>query len=374
VFLKSVSLQSFRSFEKKNLIFSPRINLIIGPNRIGKTNALEAICLLATGKSFRAGREEEMVKKQKETARVIGEIGQNPQQTPQGEVLSILLTAGQGEIKKIYKLNGVDKKWRDFAGTLLVVLFRPEDINLVLGPPAVRRDYLDSVLSQIDWRYRTASLTYKKGLARRNKVLQALRRSQAQKSQLSFWSKLITKNGEVITQGRTRLIDFFNQFLLAQKDNHFSEKKGKAGRLRLVYKKNNLSLGRLENNLTKEINLGMTLIGPHRDDLEFQIRRKQLSAKAQEFKNGRDLARYGSRGEQRMAVLQLKLAELEFISQERDERPVLLLDDIFSELDEKNRSLVLQAINVCQVITTTSQPDLTLDLERNLPMKKIRLA
>ncbi|HUV47068.1 MAG TPA: DNA replication and repair protein RecF, partial [Candidatus Bathyarchaeia archaeon] len=320
MFLKNLNLNNFRSFKEKKLDFSPQTTVIIGPNAVGKTNILEAIYLLATGKSFRASREQEMIKYGEELSKVKAEVGTNLN-------LDIILTTGeiQGKrtARKLYKINGVGKRWRDFAGILKTVLFRPEDIDLILGPPSLRRDFLDSILEQADWQYRSCILAYKKGLRQRNKLLDRIREGEATKAQLTFWDQLLCKNGQLITQKREELIEFFNNFL---------------ERIEVFYDRSTISQQRLEKYHKAELALGMTLVGPHRDNLEFRIQNSEL-------RKERNLALFGSRGEQRMAVLDLRLAELEFIKAQSGEQPVLLLDDIFSELDKKNRRLVLKIID-----------------------------
>jgi DNA replication and repair protein RecF len=343
MFLHQLSLQNFRSFKQKKLNFSDNTTLIVGPNASGKTNILEAIYLLATGKSFRATKETEMINYGKELAIVKG---------ASTEKLEIILTTGEVQGKrtarKLYKVNEVGKRWRDFVGHLKCVLFRPENIEIILGSPSIRRDYLDSVLEQVDSEYRRCSLSYKKGLRQRNKLLDRIRDGEAQRSQLEFWNRLLIKNGELISQKREELIEFFNGEL-----SH--------GSMNLVidYDRSVISQPRLEKYAQAEIAIGATLIGPHRDDVKVKSQKSKV-------KNGRDLALFGSRGEQRMAILALKLAELEFIDQKTEERPVLLLDDIFSELDKKHRSQILKIIPKQQTVLTTTDIDL---IEKKLRAK-----
>ncbi|MBU0619233.1 DNA replication and repair protein RecF [Patescibacteria group bacterium] len=329
--LKQLSLVNFRSFSNKSFKFSPAITLIVGDNGAGKTNLLEALFLLSTGRSFRATKEAQMINNGAELARI--------QTQTETDSLEIVLTtgeiAGQKVAKKRYLLNGVAKRRMDFISCLRCVLFRPEDINLILGSPSLRRDYLDTVLESVDWQYRRSNLAYQKGLRQRNKLLQRIREGEAQRSQLLFWNRLLIKNGELISQKRQELIDFINHQLETDQRN-----------TRLEYDKSAISPERLEKYKEAEVGAGATLIGPHRDDVKF------LKS------NQRDLALYGSRGEQRMAVLATKLSELVFITQRIQEKPLLLLDDIFSELDENNRQLVWQLINQHQTIITATDEDL----------------
>lgn len=311
------------------------MSLIIGPNTSGKTNILEAIALLATGKSFRAGVETEMISYGKELARVKGEIKDKEGR----ENLEIILTAGQvaGERvpKKRYLINGVGKRMMDFVGRLRCVFFGPEDLEIIVNSPSIRRDYLDRVLEQVDRDYRRASLSYQKGLRQRNRLLEAIRDEGKLKSGLFFWNKLLVENGELISQKREEFIEFING-----QPEHFGE-------MRLTYDKSIISPERLARYEEQEVAAGVTLVGPHRDDFKVGLR---------EGEEGRirDLHVFGSRGEQRVAIFSLKLAELEFMTEKTQERPVLLLDDIFSELDHAHRKRLLEVIPKQQTITTTT--------------------
>lgn len=320
--LHKLTLTNFRSYKLKEFVFDKKFNLILGPNAAGKTNLMEAIFLLSTGNSFHATRESEMISYGEEIARITGE----------GEtVLEIILTNGQVQAsfaaKKIYKVNGVNKRKSDFVGNLKVVLFRPEDIDLILGSPSLRRNYLDNVLSPIDREYFRSLLSYKKALSQRNKLLDKIRDGEAQRSQLLFWDRLLIKEGGVLTDKREEYIDFLNQ---------------KLQELKIIYDKSLISEKRLKQYQEAETALGATLVGPHRDDIKFQ--------------DSRNLQLFGSRGEQRMAVLAIKFLELSFVREKTGERPILLLDDIFSELDSEHQKKVIKIIPYQQTILTATDP------------------
>jgi len=327
--LKSIHLQDFRSYKMKKFKFSSGITLVVGPNTSGKTNLLEAIYLLATGRSFRAGVEREMISYGRDIARVKGRVAGEDGV----ENLEIVLTVGQvgreKAPKKRYLINGVGKRMVDFVGQFRCVLFGPEDLEIIINSPSVRRGYLDGVLEQVDRDYRRASLSYQKGLRQRNKLLEQIREQGKPRSILFFWDKLLIENGEIITQKREEFIDFINQ-----QPGHF-------GRLNLHHDQSVISPQRLEKYAEEEVAAGMTLVGPHRDDFVVQIEKRDLHA-------------FGSRGEQRTAVFSLKLAELEFVAQKTGERPVLLLDDILSELDQAHRARIFEVIPKQQTIITTT--------------------
>ncbi|MEK7112131.1 MAG: hypothetical protein AAB875_02275, partial [Patescibacteria group bacterium] len=186
--------------------------------------------------------------------------------------------------------------------------------------------------SQIDREYRRAALSYEKGLRQRNRLLLRIREEGLSRSQLLFWDKLLIKNGDYISVKREEFIEFVNK-REGLDDQHFE----------IVYDKSAVSEARLEQYAEEEIAAATTLVGPHRDDFIFKL-------------NRRDLARYGSRGEQRMGVLWLKLAEMAFIEEISGERPTLLLDDIFSELDHQHRKIVMKVAEKQQTIITTVDP------------------
>jgi len=360
--LKLITLRNFRNFAQKEIFFSDDRNLIVGPNAVGKTNILEAVYLLATGKSFRVkGVESEMICYGEEVADAEGLLGS-------GENLKIILTRGvvMGEkvAKKKYLVNGVSKRAVDFVGRLRAVYFGPEDLELILGSPSIRRKYLDNVLSQVDKEYARASLSYEKGLKTRNRILEEIREARAQaevsgllkynqeteRKKLYFWDQLLIKNGNLITAKREEFINFLNanSTLLICKMNSAT-----VPCFQIEYDRSPISLERLAQYEKEEVAAASTLVGPHRDD--FKVRMLKNGEKlAEEVGAGRDLAVFGSRGEQRLAVLWLKLGELKFIREKTQEPLVLLLDDIFSELDVSHRKMVLDVVGEQQTIITTA--------------------
>jgi len=331
--LRKIRLVNFRSYKKKEFDFTSTLVIVVGLNTSGKTNLLEAIMLLATGRSIKAQLENEMITENEVVGRVKGRVISS-----ETTDLEIVLTRGeiQGEkvARKKYFVNGVTKGATSFVGNLKAVYFGPADLDLVTGSPSLRRHYLDTVLSQVDREYHRVSLSYEKGLRQRNKLLERIREegppAGGSRSQLLFWDQLLVRNGNFITLKREEFINFCNN----QKEKNLSL-------FKLEYDKSIISPSRLADYAEEEIAAGVTLVGPHRDDFQF-------------FLKSRDLARFGSRGEQRMVVLWLKLCELKFISQKQEIRPILLLDDIFSELDAQRRRLVLKVIPKHQTIITTA--------------------
>lgn len=364
MFLKQLLLQNFRNYSKKEFKFSDQATLIVGPNASGKTNLLEAIYLLATAKSFRAELESEMISYGKQLATISSSTfaplsgASADRQLSDDKKLEIILTVGEvigrKVAKKICKVNGVNKRQADFVGNLRTVYFGPEDLQLVTNSPSTRRKYLDMVLSQVDREYARASLSYERGLRSRNKVLEAIREAGAPRTQLYFWDQLLIKNGELLTQKREEFINSVNSYqpsAIPPSPLDIARGFGGAGsfRFELEYDKSIISIQRLEQYKEEEVAAGATLVGPHRDD--WKILMGDLTGKED---IGKDLSAYGSRGEQRLAILWLKLCELAFIKEKNGELPVLLLDDIFSELDQKHRGMVWEVVGNQQTIITTA--------------------
>jgi len=366
--ISTIQISNFRNFRRKNFSFSPKTTVIVGPNTSGKTNIFEAMFLLSSGKSFKAQVEEEMIAYGQEIGRVNGEFAKPEMK------LEVVLTRGEITVgqdpektervpKKRLLLNGIGKRLIDFAGNFKAVLFGPWDLELVTESPSVRRKFLDTLLSQVDREYRRASLSYEKGLRQRNKLLYRIREEGLSRTQLHFWDRLLIKNGDYISQMREELINFANNKGKLPARNRYAQSVagGNDQDFSLEYDKSAISEARLEQYAEEEVAAATTLVGPHRDDFCFRLKKN---------KRTRDLSRYGSRGEQRMGVLWLKLAELTYVEEKTDEKPTLLLDDIFSELDHEHREVVMNAVGSQQTIITTADPHFVEDLKN---VEKIKL-
>jgi DNA replication and repair protein RecF len=342
--IKQIHLQNFRNYSLKEFTFSQGINLVVGPNTAGKTNLLEAIYLLSSRRSFRARLEEEMIQRDEEIARIKGRILSDREK----KLLEIILTRGEVNgsrvAKKKYLVNGVPRRMVDFLENFRVVYFGPQDLEIIVDSPSIRRSWLDLVLEQADKNYRRANLSYQKGLRQRNKLLEQIRDKGRPHSSLFFWDKLLIENGQLLTGKRQEFLNFINE------NQQFF------GQLEIHYNKSLISEARLAKYEEEEIAAGKTLVGPHRDDFEVWRKKQNLHI-------------YGSRGEQRTAVFNLKLAELEFLSEQSTQRASLLLDDIFSELDQQGRQNLLQVMPQQQTIMTTA--DINLIKKKSLKEMKI---
>jgi DNA replication and repair protein RecF len=327
MFLKTIKLTNFRNYSTLDFKFKTPITILYGNNAQGKTNFLESVYFLATAKSPRADRDEEVIKEGEEVLRVEGEVvGEET------DFLEIAMQNTEGRLAKRVKVNGVPKRVADYSQYLAVIYFAPEDINLVRGAPSLRRDHLDAVLSQIDREYKRSLSKYEEVITKKNRVLKAIRENLASMDQLTFWLEQQVLYGSVIQQKRQA---FFAQINKLEKP---------FGEFNYQHHPSELTIERLYEYQPREIESAASLIGPHRDDFTFKLEE-------------RDLAKYGSRGEQRTAVMFLKLSEISFIEQALGERPVLLLDDIFSELDDQHKKYVFEAAMMQQSIITTVEID-----------------
>jgi len=339
--IERLTLSNFRSY-KKRIFYFKDLNVIVAPNGSGKTNILEAIYLLASGQSERVEVGEEMIHFDSEIGSVAGVVEHNEERVE----LSIVLTRGQymgkRTPKRRYLVDGVARVRAGFVGRLAAVMFRPEDMRLIEGSPSRRREYLDETLSMAHSEYDRALHVYQASLKRRNKLLDAIREGVAKREQLTYWDQSIIKNGNIVTDYRRDYLEYLGEVKTA------------FGQYQMVYDASTISESRLAQYSEAEVALGYTLVGPHKDD--FII-----------MSEGRDLTKYGSRGEQRLAVLFLKLGNLQYLEDKLRVKSVLLLDDIFSELDEEHRKEVVEMTKGRQTIITSAEEevrDLLVEAER----------
>lgn len=343
MFLNNLQLRNFRSYKKKNFNFDPLLTIITGPNTSGKTNILEAIFLLSLAKSFRAEKDTEMISYQDKYSRIGLEIYTKDEEEKLEIILSRADLLNKKNAFKRYFINGVGKRMIDFVGRMKISLFWPEDLELITDSPKCRRNYLDFVLSQIDREYRRSLRIFEQGIRRRNKLLEKIREGEARKEELTFWNELLIKHGNYLTNKREEYLEFVNKTDALSLEEQFF----------LEYDKSTISFERLNKYEKEEIAAATTLVGPHRDDFKLKILTRKKN------KQQRELALYGSRGEQRLGLLWLKLAELYFLKvKSNGEKPILLLDDILSEFDQKHQNLVLQLIGKQQTIMTTTNLNL----------------
>ncbi len=324
--------------------------LVWGANAAGKTSLLEAIVLLARGSSHRTGADGEMVRWGAPFARVDGRREDARGAT---ELDVTLVREGPAGGRKRIRVNGVPRRAAALAGELRVVVFAPEDMLLVVGPPALRRGALDALATQRFPAYGADLVTYGRALAQRNHLLRAIREERATRDQLPYWDgRLAEAGGAVLAARRALLAELAEPLAAAHREVAPEE-----GALGLAYVTNappregerppETLARRLAETAEKELWNGTTLVGPHRDDVAF-------------VREGRDLASFASRGQQRTAILALKLAELDLLAELDGRPPLLLLDDVFSELDPARRGHLVRRIATLPqaFVTTTTLEDL----------------
>jgi DNA replication and repair protein RecF len=333
--LKQISLKNFRHFENQEFGFNPFLTIIIGENARGKTNLLEAIYFIVNGIGFRESREEELLRWNVNNGEVAGVF-------KSGDELinfNIHLRKNDYLIDKIYLLNKTKKKhWQYLKETTKTVLFSPENIEIIIGTPEVRRNYFNRLISIYDPEYKKRLINYENALRKRNKILEVHQEENKLKEQLVFWNNYLEQQAIYLTSKRQAYVDFLNKH--QQLDSL---------RYSLVYLKNEFSKKRAEDVFQTELRYRRTIIGPQKDDF-------QVEELVKDFK--KNLQHFGSRSEQRLAVFWLKLNEILFYEESFSGKPILLLDDIFSELDHKNKKLVLDLIRKYQTIITTTENEL----------------
>jgi DNA replication and repair protein RecF len=335
-----LQLKNFRNYHDQQIDFFPGTNVFQGQNGQGKTNVLEGIYYLLTGKSYRVHREQELARWGENEFHLYGNFIVQKRK--------LRLESHYRDKKKIIKINHVPcRKLSEYIGTINVVFFSPDDLIMVKGGPAERRKFLDLHIAQHHSQHVQLLNSYNKVLQQKSALL---KRSMMglKKEQIELWNEQIVEIGSQIIRNRwnyTSLISKVSREIYTQISS--GEEKLKMDYLALGKKDLQEALESfpklLEEKMSMEIERQMILVGPHRDDIVFEL-------------NQRSARLYGSQGQQRSIVLSLKLAELEVIRQEKGEYPLLLLDDVLSELDKFRREYLLQAVKKLKqtIITMTS--------------------
>lgn len=373
--ISRLSLDQFRVYQGLELEMSPGGLRVSGRNGSGKTSLIESIAMTSTTRSPRSRADRELVRwKSGEDlgvppyARIETDLGDS-QGHHRIEIGIEQDGANDQLFRKKFRLNGSPKRAHDVVGILKTVLFSPEDVQLVSGPPSERRRQVDIVLSQIDRTYLASLAQYGRVLSNRNGLLRSFvkdridHRSARATNEIGFWDQQLVDHGSKIIAHRERMLRRLAAHMDIRSDGLISDADLSVGYLprldTVVTDHVEISdLGRqqqiqasylevLESRRAEEFRRGVTLVGPHRDEVQFLI-------------GGRELSAFGSRGQQRLAVIAYKLAETDLIAAETGEKPVLLLDDVLSELDSVHRDLLLTAVSIHggQVIVTSTDEDL----------------
>lgn len=344
--LRNLKLTGFRNYKEVEISFSQAINVFLGENAQGKTNIMESIYVLAMARSHRTANDKELIGWNQDFAKITGRIDKSNSTFPLEIVLS--------KKGKSAKLNHLEqKKLSSYIGNLNVILFAPEDLSLVKGSPSIRRKFLDMEMGQMSALYLYHLVEYQKVLKQRN---QYLKQNKFNKKFDQVYFDILTE--QLAAEGTEVLFErlkFTNKLEEWAKPIHKEISQGKEI-LQINYSpsttiepkedKEQMMLHLLEQykeNQQREMDQGTTIIGPHRDDIRFYV-------------NDKNVQTYGSQGQQRTTALSIKLAEIELMHEMTGEYPVLLLDDVLSELDDDRQTHLLKAIQdkVQTFLTTTS--------------------
>lgn len=340
----SFSLEQFRSFTRLEVdLEGPNVHVLLGPNGAGKTNVLEGLCVLSLTRSFLSVEEADIIQWGKEFYRVKAQLEDDHGEKSAVEVVSQILPRKQ----KACFINDVKKSLSETVGHLPTVAFLPQDLELFIGSPAGRRRFLDLLLCQVSPEYAQALSQYLKILKQRNALLKKISEGVAKRGDLQQWDILLSQSSAIVTLKRLELMEVF-QCTLTEELQSLGELWKEAV---LVYLRKGEA--RTEEDLIQEMQellkhcqerdviLQSTTVGPHRDDWRIDI-------------DGRPLVTFASRGQQRAAVLALLFLKVSFLELRRGEKPVVLLDDVFSELDDNHQSALLRCFDDYQVIITAT--------------------
>lgn len=339
--IENLKLIDFRNYSQTYLEFHPNLNILVGKNGQGKTNILEAIYLLSIGKAFRASKDYEAISFNSQMCYISGTY----KDLNSHDLLEFVISK---KGKKAIKRNKVSlQKISDIFGGLCVVLFSPEDLRLIKDGPKERRKFIDREIIQIYPRYYDYLSSYNKILDSRNKLLKTIN----DENLLEVYDIQLANFGSKVYEYRFKFVEklaFFAKKIhsnLTQSIEELSieyENQLKEEGFKDIESIRNSFLNQLKENRAKDIQKRSTSVGPHRDDLQVKI-------------NGVDVRTYGSQGQQRTSSISLKLSQIEFIYSEKQEYPILLLDDVLSELDPKRQEFLVETFKFCQVFLTSAE-------------------
>lgn len=370
MFLRRIDLWHFRNYRELSLEFATSLNIFVGENAQGKSNLLEGIYVTALGRSYRTTSDEELIRWGESVARVRAEA---EREVASSRIEILLRRDGPKEIKVAGETL---RRHSDLLGTVNAVVFSPDDLQLVKGAPALRRRFLDIEIAQVSPAYRHHFTRYQRVLRQRNNLLKAISIGSAPRDVLVDWdeqlvadgARIVAKRAQAVRRlaawsremqrrisgGREELELVYRPFFAAADEppsGEWEDVEAVAGRFRQA----------LEAVRRDEVVRATTLVGPQRDDVAFMV-------------GDVDLRYFGSQGQQRTAVLSTKLSELEFIREEAGEYPILLLDDVMSELDEARRERFLETVTgrIHTFITTTGLESFTERILREAAIYRIQ--
>ncbi len=337
MFIDSLELSKYRNYENLNISFDPGITILYGDNAQGKTNILEALYIAGTTKSHRGSKDKDIIKFDEEEAHIRLKTTKNDI----GHKIDVHLRKNKN---KYIAIDGISiKKSGELLGLINMIFFSPEDLSIIKNGPSQRRRFMNLELCQLNKLYFYNYINYNKALEQRNTLLKQIVSDNKLKDTLDIWDDYIIQYGTEVIKERQHFIDRLNEIVKVIHD-HLT---GGREKIEIKYEKN-VSIEDYEKVLQKKRDIDMryqsTQTGPHRDDMCFYI-------------NGIDVRTYGSQGQQRTAALSLKLAEIELVKSIINDTPVLLLDDVMSELDSNRRNYLLESIKDIQTVVTCTGYD-----------------
>ncbi len=341
--IQNIKIKGFRNLRGIDLNFDDGvpIHAFVGSNGQGKTNILEAIYLCSLSKSFRTRTNADLVGFEEDFSSV--KIDTN------GDKLEVIITSKP--VQKVLKINGVKKSALDFIGNLKSVFFSPDDLAYMSYAPKLRRRYLDVVLSQLNQGYLVKLMEYNEACKQRNSLLKAIAEQRSDMDELDFWDEKLAQLGAFITGERGKLINELQKLV----SKHYKEISKSDLEVTIVYESEVRGVGTKElrdlykDGRRRDMITCQTKLGPHRDDLKFLLAEK-------------DMTDFASRGEWRSLVLALKFAEIDLIKDRTGDSPVLLLDDVFSELDAERQKYLFDATGKSQTFITTTHKEFIMGL------------
>lgn len=335
-----VKVNNFRNYANQTAYFSPKTNLLVGNNAQGKTNLIEAIYFCSIGKSPRVSNEKDLINYSSRKAKIDCLIKSNGG----GKTIEIILSKDSKKIVKINQINIL--KISSLLGTLKCVFFSPDELKLIKETPEDRRKFLNTDISQLSKRYFNSLIKYNKILQERNNLLKSTKDENVVKQTIDIWNEQLSNEGAFVVSERLKYVERIKKYI---NDIH-SYLTNNAEKLEILYQnytttnindiKSQLK-SQLESSFERDFRFGYTTVGPHRDDLKF-------------FINGQEVKNFASQGQQRTVALSIKLSEVEIFKEVMNEYPVLLLDDVLSELDESRKQRLFNLIKNYQTIITTT--------------------
>lgn len=337
MFIEKIELMNFRNYDTLSLEFDHGTNILYGDNAQGKTNILESVYLCGTTKSHKGSKDKEIIRFNQEESHIRMFVNKD------NNTYRIDMHLKKNKSKGI-AINGVPiKKASELFGIVNLVFFSPEDLNIIKNGPSERRRFLDLELSQLNKLYLMQLLNYNRVLNQRNKLLKDIAFSPSLSDTIQVWDEQLLSYGTIIIEERKNFIAELNSIIVDIHKNLTGDKED----IKLLYEPNTTAEDfsfQLEKNRERDLRMRLSSVGPHRDDFCILI-------------NGIDIRKYGSQGQQRTAALSLKLSEIYLVKKSIKDTPVLLLDDVLSELDSSRQNYLLKSINDIQTLITCTGLD-----------------